>query len=430
MGMPVPMYALEGVSMGSLGSLIDAIEMKMLRDFSAKLDAQGIGNGARVPASAIQGMGSIGSFGGILPKSFAKIFKWKQQAKVVKAKQVATAAQKQKDQDVKKLQEIAPLPVNAEKISVLKTKIVAAGKIEAVAKKEAEAPMVTKAELVEAMKPAIHAAAVATATATQKGIVAAKDKGDAIAAAAFRRKTGLKPGTKVSNFYARTKSRGPFEEMLSANQNPDVSGFGIGGVDVTNSSDAFGAMDASRGADAFGFIGADVSRGGDAFGSDVSRGGDAFGSDVSRGGDAFGDAESVPPVDYDTDAFMTYRATEWDFGENAIADALPTAENAARVGKVAVAAAVNVIKMGGNARDVNNALKNAGATPQQGITARKAGEKAYVQAVATLEKVGLVRTSGGQPIAVIATPNQAAKNIVAAAAPRRVGLIRRMFGKR
>lgn len=429
MGLPVPMYALEGVSMGSLGTLIDAIEAKMLRDFSAKLDEQGIGTGARVPISTVQGMGGLGA---LLPKSFAKIFKGKQKAKSVKAQQVAVAAQKQKDQDVKKLQEIAKLPVNSEKIAVLKTKIVAAQKIEAAAKKEAAAPMVTKAELVEAMKPAIHAAAVATATATQKGITAARDKGDAIAASAFRARTGLKPGTMVNRFYTKTKSRGPFEEMVSANQNPDVSGFGVGGVDVTSSGDAFGELDASRAADAFGYIGAamDVNRGGDAFGSDVSRGGDAFGSDVNRGGDAFGDAESVPPVDYDTDAFMTYRATEWDFGENAIADALPTAENAARVGKVAVAAAVSVIKMGGNARDVNNALKNAGAVPQQGITARKAGEKAYVEAVKTLEKVGLVKTANGQPVAVVGTPSQAAKNIVKAAAPRKVGLIRRMFGKR
>lgn len=267
---PVPTYMFEGA--GAMTNLVDAIEAKMLRDFSRKLDSQGITNaGVKVPVSAMSGMGSLGAlkFGSNL-KRIAGAITGKTRLKAVKAANVAAVAAKQAE-TAKRLA--------AQSSGTSKQKYVVAAKtadaIKKAAIKEAAAPTVTKKEILDAARPQIRQAAIAAASGAKRGIAVARKAGQ------IAEKPKSWRGTKASDAGVISRQiRLPFTAPLnnvpasSYEEETDVSGFGDAGVDVTSGGDAFGL---------------DVSQGADAFGMDVSNGADAFGMvDVSQGGDAFG----------------------------------------------------------------------------------------------------------------------------------------------
>lgn len=290
--MRFPNYMFEGV--GAMPNMVDAIEARMLSEFSRKLDSQGITNrGVRVPVNALEGLGSLGRFKfGQNIKNLAKTISGKTQSKAAKAANIVKAADKQGEEAARKLASIPNTAVNAQEKKGLTVAVKAAMAIRRTAVKEAAAPTITKQEIIEAAKPQIHAAAVAAATGAQKGV------------SQVMRRKGMFPQTNIRAINNELIQRKvamspllPFNAIPASSYEDevDVSGFGDVGADITSGADAFGA---------------DVSSGADAFGADITDGATAFGADVSSGADAFGylgadeaaaAAESQPgPIRLDT----------------------------------------------------------------------------------------------------------------------------------
>lgn len=294
--MRFPNYMLEGV--GAMPNMVDAIEARMLSEFSRKLDAQGItSSGVRVPVNAMAGLGSLGRFKfGQNIKNLARTISGKTQAKAKKAADVVKAADKQGEEAARKLANIPNTAANAQEKKGLTVAVKAAMAIRRTAVKEAAAPTVTKQEIIEAAKPQIHAAAVAAASGAQKGVsMAMKAKGGA---ALFPSKNIRAVNNELIQRSVPMGPLLPFSAIpASSYENEiDVSGFGDVGADITSGADAFGA-DVSSGADAFA---ADVTDGATAFGADVSTGADAFGHLGYLGADEAAAAESQPgPITLD-----------------------------------------------------------------------------------------------------------------------------------
>jgi len=277
--MQVPLYMFEGV--GSM-NMVDAIETKMLREFSRKLDDQGITDrGIRVPAGSMEGLGSLGAFKlGKNLRNLAATIAGKSKSKAKKAVSVAKAADAQSKAAVKRIVSMPSTVVNSDEKKVLAATVKAAQAIKKQALKDAAAPTLTKKEIIDAARPQIRAAAVAAASGAQKGVSAVMKK------RGWASGWGRSPRKVRSNeIVQRQVSMSPllplneipassYEDTPASNyEDVDVSGFGDVGADITSGADAFGA---------------DVSSGADAFGADVSSGADAFGADVSSGADAFG----------------------------------------------------------------------------------------------------------------------------------------------